>query len=192
MYLSETVLLALKDSGHLAVPVSLFISIIIAVAGIVPTVFVTGANVLFFGPLNGFLISWVGEVAGAAISFYIYKRGFKSKFETMKTKYHFVELIMNASGRRSGLLIFQARLLPLIPSGIVTFAASISKTGFFIFLTASAVGKIPSIFLETLVSYDALNFNENWLRLLLTILAVIPTIFILKKKNTESYTDKKI
>jgi uncharacterized membrane protein YdjX (TVP38/TMEM64 family) len=183
MNLTETVLFALKDSGYLAVPVSLSISIIIAVAGIIPTIFVTGANVLFFGPVNGFLISWIGEVAGAGISFYIYKKGFKSKFESIKIKYHFIELIMDASGIKAGLLIFQARLLPLIPSGIVTFAASISNTGFVVFLTASAAGKIPSIFLETLVSYDVLNFNENWLRLLLTILAVVPAIFIFKKNS---------
>ncbi len=71
----------------------------------------------------------------------------------------------------------------IVPSGIVTFAASISNTGFILFLTASAAGKIPSIFLESLVSYDFINFNENWIRLLLTILAVLPTIFILKRNS---------
>lgn len=183
MYLTDTVLYALKESGSLAIPLSLVISIIVAAAGIVPSVFVTGANVLFFGPVNGFFISWFGEIAGAAVSFHLYKSGFKKRFENMKEKHRLIRMIMNASGKKAGLLIFQARLLPFIPSGVVTFAASISSTGFILFLTASAAGKIPSIFLESLVSYDIINFNENKIRLLLTILAVLPTIFILKRNT---------
>jgi len=183
MYLTDTVLYALKESGCFAIPLSLLISIIIAVAGIIPSIFVTGANVLFFGPVNGFFISWLGETAGAAISFHLYKTGFRKKFENIKEKHPLIRMIMNASGKKAGLLIFQARLLPFIPSGIVTFAASISSTGFILFLTASAAGKIPSIFLESLVSYDIINFNGNWIRLLLTILAVLPTIFILRRKG---------
>jgi uncharacterized membrane protein YdjX (TVP38/TMEM64 family) len=192
MNLTDTILHILKETGYLAVPASLAISIIIAVAGIIPSLFVTGANVLFFGPLNGFLISWLGEVAGAAFSFHLYRSGFKKRFEIIKGKHPLIQMIMDASGKKSGLLIFQARLLPFIPSGIVTLAASISGTGFIIFLTASAAGKIPSILLEALVSYDIINFNENWIRLLLTVLAVMPAIFILKKKNDKTNTaDKK-
>lgn len=188
MYLTNIVLFTLKEAGYFAIPLSLLISIIIAIAGIIPSVFVTGANVLFFGPVNGFFISWLGEVSGAAISFHLYKTGFKKRFENIKEKHHLIRMIINASGKKAGLLIFQARLLPFIPSGIVTFAASISNTGFILFLTASALGKIPSILLESLVSYDIINFNENRIRLILTMLAVLPTIFILRNKN---YTDAK-
>ncbi|EGW36593.1 putative membrane protein, partial [Desulfosporosinus sp. OT] len=39
----------------------------IAVAGIIPSIFVTGANVIVFGPVNGSIISWVGEVIGALV-----------------------------------------------------------------------------------------------------------------------------
>lgn len=187
MNLTDTVLSVLQESGCFAIPLSLLISIVVAAAGIVPSVFVTGANVLFFGPVNGFFISWFGEIAGAAVSFHLYKSGFKKRFENIKEKHRLIRMIMNASGKKAGLLIFQARLLPFIPSGVVTFAASISSTGFILFLTASAAGKIPSIFLESLVSYDIINFNENRIRLLLTILAVLPTIFILKRNGkTES------
>ncbi|MDU7110511.1 MAG: alkaline phosphatase, partial [Clostridium perfringens] len=36
--------------SELAIFISLFISVIIALLGIVPSVFVTGANIVFFGP----------------------------------------------------------------------------------------------------------------------------------------------
>ena len=48
--------------SELAIFISLFISVIIALLGIVPSVFVTGANIVFFGPINGFLISLLGEI----------------------------------------------------------------------------------------------------------------------------------
>ncbi|SQA14989.1 Uncharacterised protein [Streptococcus agalactiae] len=49
-----------NNYSEIAVILSLFISIIIAILGVIPSVFVTGANILFFGPIFGFLyLLWV-------------------------------------------------------------------------------------------------------------------------------------
>jgi uncharacterized membrane protein YdjX (TVP38/TMEM64 family) len=52
---------------HLAILASLLISIVIAVLGVIPSVFITGANILFFGFWQGTAISFLGEAIGAAI-----------------------------------------------------------------------------------------------------------------------------
>jgi uncharacterized membrane protein YdjX (TVP38/TMEM64 family) len=50
-----------------ALLISLCLSILVAISGLLPSVFVTAANIYFFGFWTGTLISFVGEAAGAAI-----------------------------------------------------------------------------------------------------------------------------
>jgi uncharacterized membrane protein YdjX (TVP38/TMEM64 family) len=76
-----------KNNSSLAIPISLLISIAISLAGVLPSVFVTGANIVFFGPGQGFLISLLGETTGAYITFTVYRLGFKKKIEKFTDKH---------------------------------------------------------------------------------------------------------
>ncbi len=169
--------------GPYGIIASILISILLATAGIIPSIFVTGANVIIFGPANGFFISWVGEVIGAVVAFYLYRLGFKTRFESLGRKHPIVDKMVLAGGLKAALLLFQARLLPLVPSGVVTLAAAISNINLSYFLTATALGKIPSIALEALVSYDLININTNWIRLIITVFALGCMFLLLRKKE---------
>ncbi len=156
------------------------VSIIIAVAGVLPSFFVTGANIIFFGPIKGFFISLLGEVIGAYVSFYIYRSGFKKKIEEQELdKYKLLKSIVKSEGKKAAILVGESRLLPFIPSGFVTLAASISNINIKEFIIATTIGKIPSIALEALVSYDLININ--YMRLLLTIASIVVIYITLKK-----------
>lgn len=162
----------LNNYAYLAIPISLFVSIIIALLGVVPSFFVTGANIVFFGPVKGFLISLLGEVIGGFITFYLYRFGFKKKVQGL-SRYKMVDNIIHSDGKRAAMLIFEARLLPFVPSGFVTLAAAISKVTVIPYTIATILGKIPSIGLEAIVSYDLININDNFIRLFITLLAII-------------------
>ena len=57
-----------ENSRIYAVWISIFLNIIISVLGIVPSVFITAANISFFGFKNGLFLSILGEALGAIIS----------------------------------------------------------------------------------------------------------------------------
>jgi uncharacterized membrane protein YdjX (TVP38/TMEM64 family) len=172
----------INNWGSYGIIASILISTLIAIAGVIPSIFVTGANVMVFGPANGFIISWVGEVIGAVVSFYLYRLGFKKRFESLGRKYHMLDRIVSAKGFKAAILLFQARLLPFVPSGFVTLAGAVSNINMLYFLIATALGKLPSIALEALVSYDFINIYTNWIRLIITIFAV-GTMFLLFRKK---------
>ena len=65
----DSLLQLFKEHQDLAIVISICISIIVAVLGIVPSVFITAANILFFGFWNGMFISFLGEAIGAGIAF---------------------------------------------------------------------------------------------------------------------------
>lgn len=182
MFSVDGFLKMLETYSLFAIPISLIVSSLIAIAGVLPSFFVTGANIIFFGPIKGFIILLLGEIIGAYFSFYIYRKGFKSKVDSINLeKYKLLESITKSKGKRAALFVVEGRLLPFIPSGFVTLAAAISNITIIYFIVATAIGKIPSIALEVLVSYDLININENYLRLFLTVIVVIIIYFALKK-----------
>ncbi|MEG0005505.1 MAG: VTT domain-containing protein [Clostridium sp.] len=183
MLSAENFLSIFNEYSSYAFFISLGLSIIIAVLGVVPSVFVTGANILFFGPLYGFLISLLGEVVGGVITFYLYRYGFKSKAMSIGDKYRFVNRIIESRGRRAFFLVLEARLIPFVPSGFVTLAAAISSMEIVGFILATLIGKIPSIALEALVSYQVINIEENFIKLVATLIGIGLIFITLKKKN---------
>lgn len=173
----------LKNNSSIAIPISFLISICIALVGVLPSVFITGANILFFGPVNGFAISLLGETIGAYITFIIYRLGVKKRAEKFSVKHKLVSRIINSEGKKAGLLICQGRIIPFIPSGFITLAAAISNVNAIIFMVATLVGKAPSIALEALVSHDIINIYDNRIRLVITIIGLILINITLRKKE---------
>ncbi|MFW2487412.1 TVP38/TMEM64 family protein [Clostridium chromiireducens] len=183
MFSISEILEILKNNSSMAIPISIFISIMISLLGILPSVFVTGANILFFGPVEGFLLSLIGESLGAYITFKVYRLGFKRRIEKLTDKYKLISQIVNSNGKKAGLLIFQGRLIPFIPSGVITLSASISNVSGGIFIIATFIGKIPSIAIEALLSYDVINISDNWLRFIMTITGLLLMLITLRGKK---------
>ncbi len=183
MFSVDGVLELFNQYNNMAIAISLLISVAIALSGVIPSVFVTGANILFFGPINGFLISLLGETIGGYIAFKFYRLGFKKKAEFISGKYKLLDTLVNSDGKRAGMLIFEGRLIPFIPAGFVTLAASLSNVGGMQFTIATFLGKIPSIALEALVSYDIINISENYIRLGITLAALLLLWFTIRRKK---------
>ena len=131
--------------------------------------------------LIGFIISLLGETIGAYITFIVYRKGFKKGAENLTTKYKLVRKIVESSGNKTALLVFEGRLVPFIPSGFITLTASISNININLFIIATLIGKIPSIALEVLISYDLINIQEKFIRLIITLVVFLIFINIKRK-----------
>lgn len=180
-----------QEYSMYSIPISLFISVVIALSGVIPSIFITGANIVFFGPIWGFIISLLGEVIGGYITFIVYRLGFKKGVENIKDKHTLLKAIVEGQGKKVGLLIFEGRLIPFIPSGFVTLAAAISNVNGVIFNFATFFGKIPSIALEALISYDLINIEQNYIRLVFTLIGIFLLYFTLKKSRITNDIDLK-
>lgn len=152
----------------------------IAVLGLVPSVFITAANIVFFGFINGTIISFIGESLGAAIAFILYRKGFKKMTTTHLQKYPALNRLINAENKEAFYLVLSLRLVPFVPSGIITFVASVGKISFLIFLLASSLGKLPALLLEAWSVNEITKFT--WIGKLILALTAIGMIFWLIKK----------
>lgn len=171
-----------KEHQDLALLISICASILIALLGVVPSVFITAANILFFGFWNGLFISFLGEAIGAGIAFILYRKGFKKRVEKNLDKYPQIKKLINAPDKEAFYLIFSMRLMPFVPSGLITFAAAVGKVSLLNFIIASSIGKIPALLIEGYSVYEITQFGWQG-KIILAVIAVALVYWVIKKMN---------
>lgn len=169
-----------REYPYLAVVLSLALNTLISVFGIIPSAFLTAANLEFFGFTKGTLLSFTGEVMGAGVAFYLYRRGFRSVSRKKLNKFPKLQKLLSAEGREAFYLIIAFRLMPFVPSGFVTFFAAVGNVKALIFLLANAIGKLPSVLIEAHSVYQILNWTWEG-KLVLLAMSVALLIPIIKK-----------
>lgn len=178
--MKEALLDFFQQHPDLAVAASLLISIVIAILGLVPSVFVTAANLLFFGFWKGIFISFLGEAIGAILAFYLYRKGFKKEATNQLEKYRKIKTLLQAENAQAFWLIFSLRLIPFVPSGLVTFAAAIGRVSTLTFFFASSLGKLPALLLEGYAVFQVTEFGWQG-KIILTLTAVGILFFIIRR-----------
>ncbi|WP_411504356.1 TVP38/TMEM64 family protein [Brevibacillus centrosporus] len=176
----------IRSWGILGIIGSIVLNIIISVAGVFPSIFLSGANAIVYGLVGGFFVSLTGEVLGATAAFLLYRYGLqKSKGLKKLEKFSWIQHINGASRFRKGLAIVLLRMNPLIPSGVINLGAALTTISFADFLLATLVGKIPSMVFETFVGHDLVYLSENKSRLIISLLAG-SLVFLLFWKREKS------
>lgn len=165
-----------------ALLISIAINTVVAIAGLVPSVFVTAANIYFFGFTNGVLVSIAGESVGAAVSFILYRYFFRYKMQHLLARYPQAQKLANSSQKQSALLVVGLRLMPFVPSGIITFAAAIGSMHLLNFVVSSTIGKIPALLVEAALVQGFLE--ASWpLQITMVALGGVLLFFFLKKNR---------
>ncbi|MRX74354.1 hypothetical protein GJU40_19735 [Bacillus lacus] len=178
--MQEMIVELFKSYMHIALVLSIIINIVISILGLVPSVFLTAANLAVFGLWEGIAVSFAGESLGAAIAFILYRKGFRRLKNMRGFSHPKVQKLLKADGKEAFLFIIALRILPFMPSGLVTFAASIGSVTFLTFFIASTLGKIPAILIESLSVYQIINMEWEW-KIISILTASIVIIYVSKK-----------
>ncbi|MGM9923916.1 MAG: TVP38/TMEM64 family protein [Bacillus sp. (in: firmicutes)] len=173
-----------RQYGNIAILISIVISMLVSVAGVLPSVFVTAANLTFFGFIGGIAISLAGEALGAIVSFCLYRKGIqKIKIQTTNK---LIGRLQMAKGVEAFVLIIVLRLFPFAPSGLVTLAGAGSRMGLFNYSVASTAGKVPALLLEAYAVWHVMEWQWQ-AQLLLAVLAglTMAGLYFLKRKRLD-------
>jgi uncharacterized membrane protein YdjX (TVP38/TMEM64 family) len=176
----EAVLNLFHQQPQLALFISLCLSVLIAVIGILPSFFITAANIIFFGFWEGILVSFLGEAIGAIVAFVLYRRGFKKNISAQLQKFPRAQRLINAEGKEAFMLVLSLRLIPFVPSGLVTFAAAVGRILLPTFILSSSLGKIPALLLEGYSVYQVTQFNWQG-KIILFVFALVLIYYAIKK-----------
>lgn len=183
--MQEQVISWFAESGGLyAIWISIFLNIVISILGVVPSVFLTAANIAFFGFANGVIISILGEASGAVVSFYLYRKGIRKFLPKYEYTHKYLNKLQESRGMEAFLLIIALRIFPLIPSGLVTLAGAISKVNIVTFAFASTIGKIPALLIEAYSVQQVLTWSWQG-KAIMVLISVLLVIILIRKKSSK-------
>lgn len=133
----------IRGYGTWAPIVSMGLMVLQAIAAPLPAFVITFANAWIFGWANGAIYSWTGAMIGASICFWIaktYGRPVVVKLIGAKSL-EMSDKFFKDYGRFSVLI---ARLIPIVPFDIISYAAGMTTMGFWEFFWATGLGQLPA------------------------------------------------
>ncbi len=173
----------LYNAGPYAILASVALNVMISIMGFVPSFFITAANIMVFGIISGFVISWAGEVIGASAAFMLYRGGVRSiSSKVSYSQWRIIKSINNMTGAKQIYYMAVIRIAPFFPSGLINMFGALTSISMRTFFIATLIGKIPALLMESAFVYNVITINKNLFGLVLTSAVVMLLYFLLKKE----------
>ncbi|WP_277584265.1 TVP38/TMEM64 family protein [Psychrobacillus antarcticus] len=164
----------------------LLLNLGIGAVGFVPSFFITAININSLGLVVGSILTFTGEILGALIGFYLYRWGF-SKVQSKWFNHTFLRVTKNGSSKDVFRLIILFRLLPFVPSGLITAGASLTSIKAGLFMIASTIGKIPAVILEVALVFGVLQkVSMNYIYISIILICIVGLSIWINNKRKET------
>lgn len=148
------------------------------------SVFIT-LNFMTFGPIIGFIISWIFTVAGCMLSYYIFRKGvsdtYFNKLRENNNINKIISVVENITLKNLVLLI----AMPFTPAFAVNIAAGIARIDPKKYLFALLIGKISLVYFWGYIGVSLIESLKNpYILIKIVIILIIMYIIsaILSKK----------
>jgi uncharacterized membrane protein YdjX (TVP38/TMEM64 family) len=152
--------------GILSIFIDLVIVMLLALFPVIPFVLMAGINILLYGAIVGFMLSLSGSLLGASLAFWLSRTLGQAWAQPKVSKLGKWGALLKGN---SFTVVLLSRLIPVLPSAAVNYAAGLSLMTFPSFLLASLLGKIPMIIWESWVGRDLWRISHHPGRLLLEL-----------------------
>ncbi|MFZ0444054.1 MAG: VTT domain-containing protein [Bacillus sp. (in: firmicutes)] len=152
---------------------------------VIPLILVITVNYVLFGFMKGFLWSWLTSIIGSAIIFF----GTRYLFQGwVKRK---MDLSLRSKIEKNGFnFVFQARIIPFIPTSFINILSGVSSIKFSSFIIATGVGNFLYFFFMILIPAGLINVQINDYVLEASILLIFLLIFFFILKGRRKKRQK--
>lgn len=169
------------DFGFYAPLISIALMVLQSLASPLPAFVITFANSWIFGWVWGAIYSWMGAMIGAAVCFWIGKafgRPVVEKFTGVKGL-ELTDRFFETYGKYS---IVIARLIPVVPFDIISYAAGLTKISFWSFFWATGIGQLPATLVYSWLGENMAPSAKYAFWALSSFLILLILSFALKKR----------
>ena len=185
----EWIINLITNIGTLSITINCLLIIFESIIPPLPiSIFIT---ILFinYGPLLGFLISWIFTILGCLLSFYLFQTVLKKYVDSRIRKHEFanklLKIVDNIKFNHLVLII----AIPFTPAFLVNIVAGISKMNIKKFLPAIAIGKISLVLFWGIIGTSLLESIKNPLIIIKVIFLIIIAYIISRVVNKKFNLD---
>lgn len=160
--------------------------ILILIESMIPVlplfVFIT-INFLSFGNIIGFLVSWIFTVLGCIISFFLFRKYFRSWFEHKIDNKEKIQKMMKIVSKMELEQLTVIIAIPFTPAFLINIAAGLSKMEFKKYVIALAIGKIFLVLFWGFVGTSLIQSLTNPMALIKVVILLLVAYIISKLIN---------
>lgn len=176
----DSIIMSLKDTTFSKFFFTFIIMVIQNSFTIIPLIIIITINYALFGFFNGLIWSWVTSIIAAGIWFF----GSRYFFNDWVQKKTNPELLSKME--QNGLLfVFQARIIPFVPTSLINILSGLSSIKFKHFLIGTMFGNLIFFFVLSLIPAGLMegNMEHNILLGIALVLVGGVVFFRVKKKQ---------
>lgn len=176
----DSIIMSLKDTTFSKFFFTFIIMVIQNSFTIIPLIIIITINYALFGFFNGLIWSWFTSIIAAGIWFF----GSRYFFNDWVQKKTNPELLSKME--QNGLLfVFQARIIPFVPTSLINILSGLSSIKFKHFLIGTMFGNLIFFFVLSLIPAGLMegNMEHNILLGIALVLVGGVVLFRVKKKQ---------
>ena len=121
------------------------LSVFIGLFPVIPFGLFAGIMGAKYGPIWGAFINWTGSFGSALLMFLYVRYGYQKKGREFLARFQQLDRFTSVFERSAFMAVLFARLIPIIPSPVITIYSAISMISVLSFALATAIGKIPTM-----------------------------------------------
>lgn len=176
-YLKE---LVLNNNIVISLLMGMGVIVLESMIPILPLALFIALNMLIFGNLVGFIISWIATVIGCSLSFFIFRKGLSKRLYKNIDNKPRTEKLMNVVSNISFSKLVIIMAIPFTPAFSVNIGAGLSKMKYKKFLMACIIAKISIIYFWGFVGTTFIESISD-VTVIFKLLLILLIAFILSK-----------
>lgn len=137
----------IENSDPSYLPFMFLLSTFFATVPVVPFALFAGIMGAKYGVLIGLLINWLGGLSASVIYFLLSRYMFADFLKKYIKQYKGINKFNSMIEKNAFFAILFARMVPIIPPPVVNIYSGLAKISFLTYFSASAIGKIPPMFI---------------------------------------------
>ena len=138
--------LVISSPPYIGVLIGMFVIILESMIPVLPLAVFIALNMILFGNLAGFIMSWVSTIIGCIIMFIVSRKYFSNFFDRKTKKSKKVRNLMNIINKMEFSTLVIITALPFTPAFLINIAAGLSKMSYKKFVMSILISKIAVIY----------------------------------------------
>ncbi|NYE06584.1 putative membrane protein YdjX (TVP38/TMEM64 family) [Bacillus niacini] len=176
----DSIIMSLKDTTFSKFFFTFIIMVIQNSFTIIPLIIIITINYALFGFFNGLLWSWLTSIIAAGIWFFG-SRYFFNDWVQKKTN----QELLSKMEQNGLLFVFQARIIPFVPTSLINILSGLSSIKFKHFLVGTMFGNLIFFFVLSLIPAGLMegNMEQNILLGIALVLVGLVVFYRIRKKQ---------
>ena len=136
---------ALNNNIVLSLLIGFFLIVLESIIPILPLAVFIALNLIIFGNITGFILSWIATIMGCSLSFFIFRKGLSKKIYKHIDNTR-VAKVMNLVDEMSFSKLVIIMAIPFTPAFAINISAGLSKMKYKKFLMAAIIAKLSTVY----------------------------------------------